>query len=104
MADATKSATRLYVANFLDKNKQLAIDALLGNMTNQQKVVVVDPVRDSVDSALRHRAPEYSSQAEYSIMCGTFNVNGKVPGDESILPWLFPKSSEFCALHRRRFS
>lgn len=53
-------------------------------------MVVVDPVRDSIDSALLHREPEYTSQTSYSIFVGTFNVNGKVPGSESLLPWLFP--------------
>lgn len=61
-------------------------------MAGQDKVVVVDPVRDSVESALMHRAPEYSSESSYVIFAGTFNVNGKVPGTESLLPWLFPES------------
>lgn len=63
-------------------------------MTNQQKVVVVDPVRDNVDSALAHRASEYTSKRQYTIFCGTFNVNGKIPGNESLLSWLFPDPSQ----------
>lgn len=62
-----------------------------GNLAGQQKVVVVDPIRDSVESALRHRESEYLSQTSCAIFCGTFNVNGKSPGQESYLPWLFPE-------------
>lgn len=62
-----------------------------GNLAGQQKVVVVDPIRDSVESALRHRESEYLSQSSCVIFCGTFNVNGKSPGQESFLPWLFPE-------------
>ena len=54
--------------------------------------MVVDPVRDNVDSALRHRESEFTSETTYSLFCGTFNVNGKIPGSESLLPWLFPDS------------
>jgi hypothetical protein len=67
---------------------------LQGNLANQQKVVVVDPVRDSVESALKQRLSEYSSQNQYLLVAGTFNVNGKVPGNESLLPWLFPDTGE----------
>ncbi|KAK9894329.1 DNase I-like protein [Cystobasidium minutum MCA 4210] len=90
LSDATKSVSRMYISNFVDKGKQMAIDALLGNLAGQQKVVVVDPIRDSVESALRHRESEYSSKTSCAIFCGTFNVNGKSPGQESYLPWLFP--------------
>ena len=109
LSDATKSVSRMYISNFVDKGKQIAIDGLLvrhddlsalqcklirfamqGHLPNQAKVVVVDPIRDSVDSALSHRQGEFTSETMYTVFCGTFNVNGKVPGSESLLPWLFP--------------
>lgn len=58
-------------------------------------MVVVDPIRDSVESALKHREPEYLSQSTCAIFCGTFNVNGKAPGQENFLPWLFPENGRF---------
>lgn len=86
------SAKRLCVC--LYKTIALSSRASQGNLAGQQKVVVVDPIRDSVESALRHRESEYLSQTSCAIFCGTFNVNGKSPGQESYLPWLFPEPGE----------
>lgn len=35
-----------------------------------------------------------------SVFCGTYNLNGRPPGTESLLPWLFPDP---CALHLSSF-
>lgn len=89
LSDAAKSAGRMYINNFQDKNKQNVIDALLGNMANQRPVTVFDPVLDGVTAELNARVDEYSSSRDISIMVGTYNLNGKAPG-ESLIPWLFP--------------
>ena len=93
LSNATKSVGRMYQSNFLDPGKQQAIDQLLGNLNGQQKVVVFDPVHDAVHQALESRASEYSSYSNSTILVGTFNLNGKPPGSESLLPWLVPQAS-----------
>lgn len=93
LSDAAKSAGRMYINNFQDKNKQNVIDALLGNMANQKPVTVFDPVLESVTAELNARVDEYSSSRDISIHVGTYNLNGKLPG-ESLIPWLFPDGED----------
>ncbi|GAC94129.1 hypothetical protein PHSY_001698 [Pseudozyma hubeiensis SY62] len=93
LSDAAKSAGRMYINNFQDKNKQNVIDALLGNMANQRPVTVFDPVLDSVTAELNARVDEYSSSRDITIHVGTYNLNGKAPG-ESLIPWLFPDGED----------
>ncbi|SPO25336.1 related to phosphatidylinositol phosphate phosphatase [Ustilago trichophora] len=93
LSDAAKSAGRMYINNFQDKNKQNVIDALLGNMANQRPVTVFDPVLDSVTAELNARVDEYSSSRDITIFAGTYNLNGKAPG-ESLIPWLFPDGED----------
>lgn len=89
ISDATKSVGRAYINNFLDKDKQAAIDLLLGLMAGQRPVVLFDPVSDSVQSALLARRAEYSSPRNMKFFSGTWNVNGKLP-DQHLDDWLFP--------------
>ncbi|KAJ1033041.1 hypothetical protein NDA16_000320 [Ustilago loliicola] len=93
LSDAAKSAGRMYINNFQDKNKQNVIDALLGNMANQKPVTVFDPVLDSVTAELNARVEEYSSSRDITVFAGTYNLNGKAPG-ESLIPWLFPDGED----------
>ncbi|KAF8504208.1 DNase I-like protein [Gautieria morchelliformis] len=92
LSDATKSVSRAYINNFQDKGKQAAIDMFLGNMTQQIPVTIFDPVHDSVRAAMVDRLSEYSSTEFSTIFVGSWNLNGRLPS-ESILPWLFPRSS-----------
>ncbi|OQE34520.1 hypothetical protein PENCOP_c017G07090 [Penicillium coprophilum] len=95
LADARKSATRLYVNNFTDKAKQKTIDLLLGRLTNQVPVYLYDPINDLVIEELNHRGSEYSSRKQVRFWVGTFNVNGRNEGPGTDLtPWLFPESDE----------
>lgn len=95
LADARKSATRLYVNNFTDKARQKTIDLLLGRLTNQLPVYLYDPINDLVTEELNHRALEYSSQRNVRFWVGTFNVNGRNEGPGTDLsPWLFPDSDK----------
>lgn len=89
IADARKSATRLYVNNFTDKERQNTIDVLLGTLTGQSAVHLHDPVNDFVNAELKRRAVEYTSSKKIRIWTGTFNVNGRQRGaSENLSPWL----------------
>ncbi|GFF53911.1 inositol-1,4,5-trisphosphate 5-phosphatase 1 [Aspergillus lentulus] len=91
LADARKTATRLYVNNFSDKARQRTIDLLLGRLTNQAPVQLFDPINDIVSERLTQRASEYSYKKSVLIWTGTFNVNGRYEGpDNDLIPWLFP--------------
>ncbi|KAJ5664762.1 hypothetical protein N7462_011575 [Penicillium macrosclerotiorum] len=95
LADARKSATRLYVNNFTDKARQRTIDLLLGRLANQIPVHLYDPMNDLVTEELSRRASEYSSTKHVRLWVGTFNVNGRDEGPGTDLtPWLFPKADQ----------
>ncbi|KAJ5732828.1 hypothetical protein N7493_004309 [Penicillium malachiteum] len=95
LADARKSATRLYVNNFTDKARQRTIDLLLGRLANQLPVHLYDPMNDLVTEELNRRAPEYSSTKNIRVWAGTFNVNGRDEGPGTDLtPWLFPDATD----------
>ncbi|KAB8202267.1 SacI homology domain-containing protein [Aspergillus parasiticus] len=90
LADARKTATRLYVNNFSDKARQKTIDLLLGRLTDQLPVRLYDPINDLVSDELNRRALEYSSTKSIKIWTGTFNVNGRHRGpDVDLAPWLW---------------
>ncbi|KAL8984520.1 MAG: hypothetical protein Q9205_001543 [Flavoplaca limonia] len=56
IADARKSATRMYINNFADKGRQNTIDMLLGRLVEQRPVYLYDPVNDLVNYELRERS------------------------------------------------
>ncbi|PLB54305.1 DNase I-like protein [Aspergillus steynii IBT 23096] len=92
LADARKTATRLYVNNFSDKARQKTIDLLLGRLTGQVAVHLHDPINDLVLTELNRRASEYSFTKSIKIWTGTFNVNGRHLGtDVDLTPWLLPE-------------
>lgn len=91
LADARKTATRLYVNNFSDKARQKTIELLLGRLTNQMPVRLYDPLNDMVSQELSQRASEYSFARSIRVWAGTFNVNGSgLDPDVDLAPWLFP--------------
>lgn len=51
---------------------------------------VFNPVNDALHESLQARASEYTSYEPIWIWVGTYNLNGKGPGTESLLAWLFP--------------
>ncbi|KAE8398191.1 SacI homology domain-containing protein [Aspergillus pseudonomiae] len=90
LADARKTATRLYVNNFSDKARQKTIDLLLGRLTDQSPVHLYDPINDLVSDELNRRALEYSSTKSIKIWTGSFNVNGRHRGpDVDLAQWLW---------------
>ncbi|PGH06584.1 hypothetical protein AJ80_08143 [Polytolypa hystricis UAMH7299] len=92
IADARKSATRLYVNNFADKSRQNTIELLLGSLTGQASVILYDPINDVVTSELNRRISEYSSTKTIRIWVGTFNLNGRSHGSrDDLSPWLLPQ-------------
>jgi hypothetical protein len=91
LADARKSATRMYINNFADKGRQNTIDMLLGRLMGQVPVHLYDPVNDYVVAELQRRAVEYSESETINLLVGTFNLNGKTSGVTADLsPWLCP--------------
>ncbi|KAL4993671.1 SacI homology domain-containing protein [Aspergillus recurvatus] len=95
LADARKTATRLYINNFSDKARQRTIDHLLGRLPGQMPVHLYDPINDIVSAELDRRASEFTSKKSADIWTGTFNVNGRVQGpDTDLSPWLFPKGND----------
>ncbi|KAK9451468.1 SacI homology domain-containing protein [Limtongia smithiae] len=92
IADATKSVSRMYINNFVDKGRQNTIDMLLGRLEGQMRVVLHDPINDYVMAELNRRKHEFTSTREISIFVGTFNLNGFLY-DRDLSPWLFPEDS-----------
>ncbi|KAF2454963.1 SacI homology domain-containing protein [Lineolata rhizophorae] len=91
LADARKSATRMYINNFADKGRQNTIDMLLGRLIGQSPVHLYDPINDYVTAELARRSGEYSSKDIIRIWSGTFNLNGKGHGvNEDLSSWLCP--------------
>lgn len=91
LADARKSATRLYINNFADKGRQTVMDMLLGRLIGQTAVYLYDPINDYVNNELTRRAAEFTSVTDIRIWAGTFNLNGRTNGINSDLsPWLCP--------------
>ncbi|KAL8991409.1 MAG: hypothetical protein Q9177_000157 [Variospora cf. flavescens] len=94
IADARKSATRLYINNFADKGRQNTIDMLLGRLVEQRPVHLYDPINDHVASELQERTHEFSTSETICIWAGTFNLNGKGSGvREDLSAWLCPSAS-----------
>ncbi|RMY60239.1 hypothetical protein D0865_01640 [Hortaea werneckii] len=92
LADARKSAQRLYINNFEDKGRQNTIDMLLGRLIGQMPVHLYDPINDYVTAELSRRAIEYTNQEQISIFVGTFNLNGKTNGiHDDLSSWLCPE-------------
>lgn len=91
LADARKSATRMYINNFADKGRQNTIDMLLGRLMGQAPVHLYDPINDYVVSELNKRSAEFSESEVIHILVGTFNLNGKTHGiSEDLSAWLCP--------------
>ncbi|KKY32286.1 putative synaptojanin-like protein [Diaporthe ampelina] len=91
IADARKSATRLYINNFTDKQRQNTIDMLLGRLVGQSPVSLYDPINDYVNAELNKCSAQFSSTENIRILVGTFNLNGRTHGiEEDLSAWLCP--------------
>ncbi|KIX00270.1 uncharacterized protein Z518_10409 [Rhinocladiella mackenziei CBS 650.93] len=89
IADARKSATRLYVNHFEDKNRQNTVDLLLGRLVGQNGVDLFDPVNDWVVAEVGRRRAEFETRDQIRVGMGTYNLNGRTSGSqEDLSPWL----------------
>ncbi|CAB4254220.1 similar to Saccharomyces cerevisiae YOR109W INP53 Polyphosphatidylinositol phosphatase, dephosphorylates multiple phosphatidylinositols [Maudiozyma barnettii] len=94
LSDATKSVSRMYINNFMDKGKQQNIDMLLGRLPNQQAVQLHDPINEYVTSELENQLVTYTSRSNINILLGTYNVNGATRKVD-LSKWLFPIGDKF---------
>lgn len=88
--DAAKSVNRFYVSNFQDKGRQEGIDLLLGKTFNE-KPLLSNNLHHSVINDLNTRVDQFSSVETKIIFIGTYNLNGKLPGRESLDSWLMSR-------------
>ncbi|QLQ79690.1 hypothetical protein HG537_0C03380 [Torulaspora globosa] len=94
LSDATKSVSRMYINNFMDKGKQQNIDALLGRLPHQQCVQLYDPINEFVTSRLLELSDRFTSQSSINLLVGTYNVNG-TSRHADLSKWLFPIGDKF---------
>lgn len=94
LSDATKSVSRMYINNFMDKGKQQNIDALLGRLPHQQCVQLYDPINEFVSSRLDELTDKFTSQSTINLLVGTYNVNG-TSRHADLSKWLFPIGDKF---------
>lgn len=94
LSDATKSVSRMYINNFMDKNKQLNIDTLLGRLPHQQAVQLYDPINEYITSKLKELSNNYTSSSTIKLLVGTFNVNGLTKKTD-INSWLYPIGNKY---------
>lgn len=95
MADARKSATRLYVNHFEDKGRQNTTDLLLGRLVGQEPVELFDPISEWVHDRLRQKSDEFETSETVRVWVGTYNLNGQRMSDVTQLrKWLNVRSGE----------
>lgn len=94
LSDATKSVSRMYINNFMDKSKQQNIDTLLGRLPHQQSVQLYDPISEYAHDKLRVLSDQFTSYSTSNILVGTFNVNG-ASKHADLSRWLFPIGDKF---------
>lgn len=91
LSDATKSISRIYINNFVDKGKQQVTDTLLGKVSTQKQVLIYDPIMDFVQQALPQYESKFTTVEKITILSGTFNLAGANRND-SLTEWLFPRA------------
>ncbi|SCW02439.1 LAFE_0F06458g1_1 [Lachancea fermentati] len=94
LSDATKSVSRMYINNFMDKGKQMNIDTLLGRLPDQSAVLLYDPINEYVTSQLLKVSDKFTSMSTINIFVGTYNVNG-LTKKADLSEWLFPIGDKF---------
>lgn len=90
LSDATKSISRIYINNFVDKGKQQLTDTLLGKISSQRQVLIFDPITDYVNAKLADYESKFTSTSDITIFTGTFNLAG-ANDNKNITEWLFPE-------------
>lgn len=90
LSDATKSISRIYINNFVDKGKQQVTDTLLGKISSQKQVLIYDPIVDYLHKKLPQFESKFSTSERLTIFSGTFNLAGSSKND-NLSDWLFPR-------------
>lgn len=89
LSDAAKSASRLYVNNFQDASKQVAIDVVLGRRSGQRQVELYDPLHTQAAAAMAERWSEYANVRPAPMLLTTYNVGANSPPSPAELDaWL----------------
>lgn len=94
LSDATKSVSRMYINNFMDKGKQNVIDLLLGRLAGQSPVLLYDPITDYVTEQMAQMKSQFTTNDAINVFTGTYNVNG-VNRVEDLSEWLYPIGDKF---------
>jgi synaptojanin len=89
LSDATKSLSRIYINNFVDKGKQQVTDTLLGKISSQRQVEIYDPITDYVNEQLEKFESKFTTFDDITIFTGTFNLAG-AHQNKNLTDWLFP--------------
>ncbi|KAG0686966.1 inositol polyphosphate 5-phosphatase [Pichia californica] len=90
LSDATKSISRIYINNFVDKGKQQLTDTLLGKMSSQRQVLIYDPITEYINEKLTNYESKFTSYSGITIFTGTFNLAG-ASDNKNLTEWLFPE-------------
>ncbi|KAG7691916.1 hypothetical protein KL950_004948 [Ogataea haglerorum] len=89
LSDATKSISRIYINNFVDKGRQAVTDTLLGKNSGQIPVLIFDPITDYVNEECKRYESRFVSHEDITIYVGSYNLAGNtIAGD--LTSWLFP--------------
>lgn len=89
LSDATKSISRIYINNFVDKGKQQITDTLLGKISNQNIVEIYDPITEYLTDELKNYESKFTTFDNIKIFTGTFNLAG-ANENKNLSNWLFP--------------
>lgn len=89
LSDATKSISRIYINNFVDKGKQQLTDTLLGKISSQRQVLIYDPITEYINEKLANYESKFTSYDNITIFTGTFNLAG-ANNNKNLTEWLFP--------------
>lgn len=95
ISDATKSVSRLYINNFVDKGKQQNIDGLLGRLPDQHPVQIYDPENNYITERLEQVSSKFTTYSNMNLFVGTYNVSGRGNKHADLSEWLFPIGSKF---------
>lgn len=96
LGDAARSANRLYMNNFHDGGKQIALEHLLGTRAAQAAVRLCDPVYEAAERAVRARAAEYAAVSTLRVFVGTYNVCAQ--GAAALDEWLTGIDADIVAI------
>ncbi|CDK25474.1 unnamed protein product [Kuraishia capsulata CBS 1993] len=89
LSDVTKSVSRIYINNFMDKGKQNTTDMLLGKLSNQSPVKIYDPISEYVYDELEKVKSQFTTKDQITVFTGTYNIAG-IPTVGDLKSWLFP--------------